>query len=369
MGTHISKVKSVDLDVWTPEQMAVSLFRVRHAGSVLLSHLCSRYRSGVIDGRTCTGRRICDRDTFHLISTLSHPNFSPPLISPRDSKMDSYIRSKYETRRWAREGPPPEDPSVLESEAPSAAPVPEPTSATAAPVSPNPSNARTSVGSRPVQTHQLLSSTVASRQQPVAQPSAPAPPAQPIPQQPQQPQASAMDLFSLDFHAPAVSPAPAEAPKKDVKNEILSLFSTAAPAQAVPQNPYAQGMFGAAPAQQQPYNPAAYGAQPQAAWGQVSVQSAVQQPQQPTSMMGNAGVGMWGASSGWNASPAGVPAQQNIWGAPVGAVQQPQSLFTTSDVWGAPSGNGAASGGLSGLSTGGTQKKDDAFADIWGGFK
>lgn len=26
MGTHISKVKSVDLDVWTPEQMEVSQF-------------------------------------------------------------------------------------------------------------------------------------------------------------------------------------------------------------------------------------------------------------------------------------------------------------------------------------------------------
>jgi len=25
MGTHISKVKSVDLDMWTPEQMAASL--------------------------------------------------------------------------------------------------------------------------------------------------------------------------------------------------------------------------------------------------------------------------------------------------------------------------------------------------------
>lgn len=25
MGTHISKVKSVDLDMWTPDQMAVSL--------------------------------------------------------------------------------------------------------------------------------------------------------------------------------------------------------------------------------------------------------------------------------------------------------------------------------------------------------
>lgn len=26
MGTHISKVKSVDLDVWTPEQMAVRAY-------------------------------------------------------------------------------------------------------------------------------------------------------------------------------------------------------------------------------------------------------------------------------------------------------------------------------------------------------
>lgn len=26
MGTHISKVKSVDLDVWTPDQMAVRIF-------------------------------------------------------------------------------------------------------------------------------------------------------------------------------------------------------------------------------------------------------------------------------------------------------------------------------------------------------
>lgn len=26
MGTHISKVKSIDLDIWTPEQMEVSVF-------------------------------------------------------------------------------------------------------------------------------------------------------------------------------------------------------------------------------------------------------------------------------------------------------------------------------------------------------
>lgn len=30
------------------------------------------------------------------------------------SKMDSFIRSKYESRRWALEGPPPADPSVLD---------------------------------------------------------------------------------------------------------------------------------------------------------------------------------------------------------------------------------------------------------------
>ena len=31
------------------------------------------------------------------------------------SKMESFIRSKYESRRWAKEGPPPPDPSILES--------------------------------------------------------------------------------------------------------------------------------------------------------------------------------------------------------------------------------------------------------------
>jgi hypothetical protein len=30
MGTHISKVKSIDLDAWTPEQMEVCLFTSSH---------------------------------------------------------------------------------------------------------------------------------------------------------------------------------------------------------------------------------------------------------------------------------------------------------------------------------------------------
>lgn len=30
------------------------------------------------------------------------------------SKIESFIRSKYESKRWAMDGPPPSDPSVLE---------------------------------------------------------------------------------------------------------------------------------------------------------------------------------------------------------------------------------------------------------------
>ncbi|KAI9069593.1 hypothetical protein FKP32DRAFT_1671240 [Trametes sanguinea] len=165
-----------------------------------------------------------------------------------------------------------------------------------------------------------------------------------------------MDLFSLDFHAPA-SAAPQEQqeqPKKDVKSEILSLFS-AAPASAPPaQSAFGGGLFGgalpavAAQQQQQQFGGmwggSALPVQPQAAtaWG------APQQPQQQqTSLTGNAGVlvGMWGASSGWNAAPTAA-AQPNIWASPAtnaAVPTQQQSLFAT--------------------------KKDDTFGDLWGGFK
>ncbi|EJD54941.1 Arf GTPase activating protein, partial [Auricularia subglabra TFB-10046 SS5] len=79
MGTHISKVKSVDLDMWTPEQMAsVQKWGNRRANLYWEAHL----KAGHV---------------------------------PPDHKIESFIRSKYESRRWAMEGPPPSDPSVLES--------------------------------------------------------------------------------------------------------------------------------------------------------------------------------------------------------------------------------------------------------------
>ena len=82
---------------------------------------------------------------------------------------------------------------------------------------------------------------------------------------------------------------------------------------------------------------------------------------------------MWGASSGWSA-PAPAANQSNLWGASSPAASQPvsqQSLFNTNDIW-ASSGSGAASGGGGGDLFGGSvgqQKKDDAFGDLWGGFK
>ncbi|OCH94214.1 ArfGap-domain-containing protein [Obba rivulosa] len=326
MGTHISKVKSVDLDVWTPEQMAsVQKWGNRLANIYWEAHL----RAGHV---------------------------------PADHKMESFIRSKYESRRWALEGPPPADPSTLESDAPAAAPesAPRPAQPATPPASSTPRSSVTI--SRQPQPHRLLSTSVANRaqqQQQAAAPAVPAPQAPTSPPTPSQPTA-VDDLFSLDFHPPTASPTPPPgAPKADVKQNIMSLFST--PAQTAP----AQGGLG------------------QFAQAQPSPWGAPAQQQQPTSMMGNAGVGMWGASSGWSA-PQAAPAQTSVWAsanpqwgtpAPVSsptATQQQQGLFATSDVWGSPapaSDGGLGSGDLFGSSLPTMQKKDDAFGDIWGGFK
>ncbi|EIW65168.1 ArfGap-domain-containing protein [Trametes versicolor FP-101664 SS1] len=329
MGTHISKVKSVDLDVWTPEQMAsIQKWGNRRANLYWEAHL----RAGHV---------------------------------PPDHKMDSYIRSKYESRRWAREGPAPEDPAVLENDAPvpaaaSSQPAPAPAQTTA------PTHvSRASVSARPQQgqPHQLLSAGVAaSRQTPQLQQQQPASVQAPQQVQPQ-PQSAALDLFSLDFHAPASPPPQQQAqPKKDVTSEIMSLFATAAPAAPAAAPPaYSAGMFGAQPVQAQGQFGQFGGMQPQAGWGQPQPQQ--QAVPQQTSMVGNAGVGMWGASSGWNSAPAAPPAGPDIWGSGGlggGVPAQQQSLFSTSDVWSTPAAQPAPAT---------TQKKDDVFGDLWGGFK
>ncbi|TDL22285.1 ArfGap-domain-containing protein [Rickenella mellea] len=352
MGTHISKVKSIDLDTWYPEQIE----SIQNWGN----HRANLYWEA------------------HL-----KPGHIPP-----DHKMESFIRSKYESRRWAMEGPP--DPSTIDDRAPHSTPVAEvasqasntsfgsPTRSTAQAqqvlgLSRQQSPPRTT---RQPQPRQLLSTNVAQasnavrpsqpQQNLLADPPAPAP-------------AQQNDLFSLDFHAPASSGNgnAEQAPKKDVKNDILSLFSASRP----PTYPAAQAGFGQFSPQAQP--------QPADPFGQWNQAPASTQPQvQPpvTSLTGATGTGMWGVQSGWNAAPA-PPVQANVWGSAATSGQPSQtqsangqSLYETSSIWGAP----ATSSNIGGQNTmtsnlfaspfsttpaAAPQKKDDAFGDLWGGFK
>jgi len=314
--------------------------------------------------------------------------------------MESFIRSKYETRRWALDGPPPSDPSVLEGESGTSASVlaaaellteaPPPqthvqTHAT------NNSFSRTG-GTQPLTTrqpqpHQLLSTAIAGRTPPTLAPPIPGPG-----QAQTQPQAQAQkapepenDLFSLDFHAPSITNNATQQPRKDMKNDILSLFSTPAQTNAAAAANNVFGQFQSSP------TASAAAASSSDPWGSFgSAPAQVQQPQ-TTSMIGTTGAGAWGTSSGW------TPPAPNVWGtAPTTtapAQQQRQSDLFGGNVWGSSNasgsgglGNGAmgamgGSGGadLWGSAVGGSgatgqwaqaaQKKDDAFGDIWGGFK
>ncbi|KAL4257911.1 ADP Ribosylation Factor GTPase-Activating [Pleurotus pulmonarius] len=337
MGTHISKVKSVDLDVWTPEQMeSIQKWGNHRANLYWEAHL----KAGHV---------------------------------PPDHKMESFIRSKYESKRWAMEGPPPRNPSTLDGGAPppAAAPAPASPMQTASPshrasasitnrhaIVAQPTTATTS---RQPGGHQLLSASlmnqphrsIASPQTPSVAPAASTQPAPPPPPQ--------NDLFSLDFHAPSpTATSSAQPAKKDVKSDILSLFSSpAAPAATPAFTPQATASFASSP------------------WGAPQQQQPIaQQPgfAQATSMVGSNGTGMWGVNSGW-AAPAAT-SQNSLWGnsgaTPAQTAYTANPLANTNNVW-AGSANPNASGDLFSTpfasTTINTQKKDDVFGDLWGGFK
>lgn len=67
MGTHISKVKSIDLDAWTPEQMGVCRSR-RLPLSSLVTMRYRTYRSGAIALLIYTGKHTSNLDTSHRTS-------------------------------------------------------------------------------------------------------------------------------------------------------------------------------------------------------------------------------------------------------------------------------------------------------------
>jgi len=304
---------------------------------------------------------------------------------PPDHKMESFIRSKYESRRWALDGPPPSDPSILENAAVSG-PAPEPSPAVdAQPPTSQPRTAlppsnslsdrrpaspatRSSFTTRQPQPHQLISTQHARAQsavKPIPAPSSAQQPQQAAASAVAQPKAPENDLFSLDFHAPSPSPSAngsgTEVPRKDKKQDILSLFST----QTQPQQAQAPfGAFASAPQAQSP-------------WGQAGGGFGQQQQPVAPSVAGNQAGGTWGVGFGWNApsTMSAPPAQGNIWGAPASASQptagqqQPQSLLNADYVWGAagPTAVDLSKTPATGAAT--TQKKDDVFGDIWGDFK
>lgn len=79
MGTHISRVKSVDLDTWTDEQLQ-SVLKWGNA-----------------------------RANKYWESKLA------PGHVPSEAKIENFIRTKYESKRWVMDGPMP-DPSTLDSD-------------------------------------------------------------------------------------------------------------------------------------------------------------------------------------------------------------------------------------------------------------
>ncbi|RSH81406.1 mannosyl-oligosaccharide alpha-1,2-mannosidase [Saitozyma podzolica] len=300
-GADVETVKSIDLDIWTPEQMdSMQKWGNHRANLYWERHL----KAGHV---------------------------------PPEHKIESFIRSKYESRRWAMEGPPPSDPSTLEGgagQAPhvehSTRPTPTSTAPAAAPAA------------QP-RAHPLLSRTTAAKPAPAAtstsiidlmggdEPPALAPavttappstavPTAAVPQAtaaaaPPAPTAAptaGSNIFDLDFRAP--TPSTSSKPQT-AKADIMSLFSTPSPTATATNNTnsfFNTASTGTIPAQS-----------PYATWGGGVTSSAP--PQQH-----NATQAPVTGPSGWG----GLQMDQGGWGAPAAPVQsqsQPQPAAREED--------------------------------------
>ncbi|KAF6767247.1 Arf GTPase activating protein [Kalmanozyma brasiliensis GHG001] len=301
MGTHISKVKSIDLDIWTPEQM--------HSVQVWGNRRCNLYWEA------------------HL--KAGHV--------PADHKIESFIRSKYESRRWAKDGPVPSDPSVLDA------------GEGASVAAPAASAAVETVAVKKVIAPKvdLFDDEPAA---PAPAPVAAAVKAAPVPAAPAKPAAPAGGgIFDLDWHDPAPTSASATSPTTTGakgKNDIMSLFAAkpAAPAPAPSTaggNGFGDfGAFAAAPAAASNQGVAGLNA----GFGSLDLSSTTSsKPAPPTAGFAGAGGNPWSTPAPTSSGGQG-------------------GLFDTQDVWGTSS-NATAPAASS------KPKENDAFADIWGDFK
>lgn len=97
MGTHISRVKSVDLDAWTDEQLQSVL---RWGNARANKYWEAKLAAGHVpsDGWVQYVAKRLTRDTNGMFS-----------------KIENFIRTKYESKRWVMDGPMP-DPVTLDEE-------------------------------------------------------------------------------------------------------------------------------------------------------------------------------------------------------------------------------------------------------------
>ncbi|RMD43988.1 hypothetical protein DV735_g1128, partial [Chaetothyriales sp. CBS 134920] len=188
MGTHISRVKSVDLDAWTDEQLQ-SILRWGNTRA-------NKYW----EARLAPGHQ------------------------PSEAKIENFIRTKYESKRWVMEGPMP-DPSTLDAD----------------------DDVPLNIVQEKAKIERSASQRLASTGKTQASRTGPAP-AAPAPK-------SNESLLNLDFFgkaqpaaarpsSAASSPTAAANARGDLKNSILSLYASAPkPAPTQPTNDQ-QASFG-----------------------------------------------------------------------------------------------------------------------------
>ncbi|KAM5348746.1 hypothetical protein ACJ41O_008569 [Fusarium nematophilum] len=221
MGTHISRVKSVDLDSWTDEQL-----------------------QSILSWGNARANKYWEAKL-----AVGH--------APSESKIENFIRTKYELKRWVMEGPMP-DPSTLDVDGDDDVPLSlvkekqvierkesirkASLGQSQAPKAVPPPPQGDLIGGDPVPVRSSSAAPLAGKVPPKAEPAAP------------RATSTKDSLLGLDFFGePAAPPRPASttgtAPggqsRPDLKQSILSLYASAPrPAQPQPQQPAQAGGFG-----------------------------------------------------------------------------------------------------------------------------
>jgi stromal membrane-associated protein len=220
MGTHISRVKSVDLDAWTDEQLQ-SVLKWGNA-----------------------------RANIYWEAKLA------PGHVPSESKIENFIRTKYESKRWVADGPIP-DPSTLNVEGDDDVPL----SLVKEKQAIERSTSQKSAAGGPSQIRRAPQPDLfaddngppraSSASAAISRPGPPPPKAEPAPPKQTKPAESLLGLDFFGTEAPppnrpaSAAPTPGTQSRPDLKQSILSLYASAPRPQPTQQPSHGpSGSFG-----------------------------------------------------------------------------------------------------------------------------